>query len=124
MKKIKRRDGTEAMVADDYIIADGESFTIPLTMMDSMRRMIHDGNGGPVGQRPGFLVRDNEADDQAVEAAYREYAATVSERWRHGPGQRSSPKQAEPQTFANPEAARAAAYEQYNRDIQERWRSR
>ena len=118
MKKITRRDGTVALVDDSYVIQDGESFTITLTMM----RMIHDGNGGPVGQRPGFLVRDNEADDQAVEAAYREYAATVSERWRQGPGQRSSPKQAEPQAFANPEAAVAAAYAQYNRDIQERWR--
>src|SRR4029077_16419762 len=122
MKKIRRRDGTMAEVRDDYIIADGESFTIPLTMMDSMRGMIHDGNGGPVGQRPGFLVRDNAAEDQAVEAAYREYAATVSERWRQGSGQGSRPKQAEPQTFANPEAAVAAAYAQYNRDIQERWR--
>ena len=84
---------------------------VPLTMMDARRGMIHDGNGGPVGQRPGFLVRDNEADDQAVEAAYREYAATVSERWRQGPGQRSSPARSEPpQTFENPEAARAAAY--------------
>ena len=27
--------------------------------------MIHDGNGDPVGQRPGFLFSDNEADDQA-----------------------------------------------------------
>ena len=122
MKKIRRKDGTEVMVDDSYILADGEGFTIPLTMMDSMRGMIHDGNGGPVGQRPGFLVRDNEADDQAVEAAYREYAATVSERWRQGPGQRSRPKQAELQTFANPEAAVAAAYAQYNREIQERWR--
>ena len=123
MKKIRRRDGTMAEVADDYIIADGESFTIPLTMMDSMRGMIHDGNGGPVGQRPGFLVRDNEADDQAVEAAYREYDKSISERWRRGPGQRSSPARSEPpQTFDNPEAARAAAYAEYDRTICERWR--
>ena len=82
-----------------------------------------DGNGSPVGQRPGFLVCDDVADDQAREAAYREYAATVSERWRQGPGQRSSPARSEPpQTFGNPEAARIAAYAQYNRDIQERWR--
>ena len=95
MKRIKGRDGVMREVDDDYIIQDGESFTVPLTMMDAMRGMIHDGNGGPAGQRPGFLVRDNEADDQAVEAAYREYAATVSERWRQGPGQRSSPTQAD-----------------------------
>ena len=85
------------------------------------RGMIHDGSGGPVGQRPGFLVRDNEADDQAREDA-REYAATVSERWRQGPGQRSSPARSKPQTFANAEAARAAAYAEYSSSIQERWR--
>jgi hypothetical protein len=123
MKKIRRRDGTEAVVDDSYVIQDGESFSIPISMMDSMRGMIHDGNGGPVGQRPGFLVRDNAAEDQAVEAAYREYAATVSERWRQGPGQRSSPARSEPpQTFDNPEAARAAAYAEYDRTICERWR--
>jgi hypothetical protein len=123
MKKITRRDGTVALVDDSYVIQDGESFTITLTMMDSMRRMIHDGNGGPVGQRPGFLVRDNAAEDQAVEAAYREYAKSISERWRQGPGQRSSPARSEPpQTFDNPEAARAAAYAEYNRTICERWR--
>jgi len=119
MKKITRRDGTVALVDDSYVIQDGESFTITLTMM----RMIHDGNGGPVGQRPGFLVRDNAAEDQAVEAAYREYAKSISERWRQGPGQRSSPARSEPpQTFDNPEAARAAAYAEYNRTICERWR--
>ena len=40
--------------------------------------MIDDGNGGPVGQRPGFLVRDNAAEDRAVEDAYREYAKVIS----------------------------------------------
>ena len=122
MKKIRRRDGTVAEVADDYIIADGESFTIPLAMMDA-RRMVHDGRGNPEGQRPGFLFCVNEADDQAVEAAYREYAKSISERWRQGPGRRSSPARSEPpQTFDNPEAARAAAYAEYNRTICERWR--
>jgi hypothetical protein len=121
MKRIKGRDGVMRAVDDAYVIQDGESCTVSLMMMDS-RSMIHDGNGGPVGQRPGFLVRDNEADDQAREAAYREYAATVSERWRQPQGQRLNRTQPEPQTFANPEAARAAAYAEYNRTIQERWR--
>ena len=38
---------------------------VALPFMDARRGMIHDGNGGPVGQRPGFLFSDNEADDQA-----------------------------------------------------------
>ena len=111
-----------AVVSDDYIIADGEATLVPLSFMDA-KGMIHDGRGNPAGQRPGFLFCDNEADDQAVEAAYREYAKSISERWRQGPGQRSSPARSDPpQTFGNPEAARIAAYAQYNRDIQERWR--
>ena len=123
MKKIRRRDGTMAEVDDGYIIADGESFTIPLAMMDARRGMIHDGRGNPAGQRPGFLVRDNAAEEQAVEAAYREYAQSIAERWRQGPGQRSILARSEPpQTFDNPEAARAAAYAEYNRTICERWR--
>ena len=122
MRTIKSRDGMTREENDDYMLRDGESYIVGLMMMDSMRRMVHDGNGNVAGQRPGFLVCDNAADDQAREDAYREYAATVSERWRQGPGQRSRPKQDEPQTFSNPEAAVAAAYAQYNRDIQERWR--
>ena len=119
--KIKLRDGTVAEVPDSYVLADGESMTIPVSFMDARRGMIHDGRGNPAGQR--FLVRDNAAEDQAVEAAYRENAKSISERWRQGPGQRSSPARSEPpQTFDNPEAARAAAYAEYSRTIQERWR--
>jgi hypothetical protein len=121
--KIRRRDGTMAVVGDDYIIQDGEAMLVPLSFMDARRGRIHDGNGGPVGQRPGFLVRDNAAEDQAVEAAYGEYAKGISERWRQGPGQRPSPARSEPpQTFPDPEAARAAAYAEYNQNISERWR--
>jgi len=122
--KVRGRNGVIREEAEGYVLCDGEAMLIPLSFMDARAR--HD----PRRQRrsgrangPAFLVRDNEADDQAVEAAYREYAATVSERWRQGPGQRSSPARSEPpQTFDNPEAARIAAYAQYNRDIQERWR--
>ena len=59
--KIRRRDGTMAVVGDDYIIQDGEAMLVPLSFMDARCGRIHDGNGGPVGQRPGFLVRDNAA---------------------------------------------------------------
>ena len=122
MKRIKGRDGMILEVDDDYIIRDGESFTVPLTMMDSRSSIIHDSRGHVAGSRPGFSFADNEADDQAREAAYREYAATISERWRQPQGQRSNRTQPEPQPFANAEAARAAAYAEYNRAIQERWR--
>jgi hypothetical protein len=94
-----------------------------MQFMDARRGLIHDGRGNPAGQRPGYLYSDDEEAEQAVATAYTEYSQAIRERWRAGPGQRPSPKQAEPPpTFANPEAARAAAYAQYNRDIQERRR--
>ena len=120
-----RRDGSDARRSMTVTsLRTARRCMIPLTFMDARRGMIHDGNGGPVGQRPGFLVRDNEADEQArrgcLSAVRRRRSASVGV---SGPGQRSSPARSEPpQTFANPEAAVAAAYAEYNRDIQERWR--
>jgi hypothetical protein len=94
--------------------------------MDSSR-MIHDGNGHPAGQRPGFMYSDaNEQAERAVADAYREYDEALGERWRQGPGQRSSQMRSAPQTerrtFDSAEAALADAYAQYDRDISERWR--
>jgi hypothetical protein len=94
--KIRGRDGAIREVDDDYILADGETLMVPLNFMDARRSMIHDGHGNVAGQRPGFLFCDDELTEAAREAAYQEYAATVSERWRKG-----QPKQTEtaPQTF-------------------------
>ena len=127
--KIRQRDGTMREVEDDYILRDGEGFVVPIMLMDARRGMIHDGNGGPVGQRPGFLINDDERAAQAVAAAYAEYDEVLSNRWRLGPGQRSSqagPQAfgAEPQrSFANPRDAVADAYRQYDADISTRWQS-
>ena len=116
--RIKRADGAVVEVDRDFLL-DGETMVIPLTMMDSMRHLIHDGSGGPVGQRPGFLVRDNAAEDQAVETAYEEYAKNLSDRWR-GP---SNPPPPASKTFASREAALEDAYATYDAAISERWRT-
>ena len=70
---------------------------VPLSFMDARRGMIHDGSGGPAGQRPGFLVSDNEAPNRRVEAAYRQYAADIERTVASG-GQGSvrSPARSEP----------------------------
>ena len=68
--KIRKRDGTMREVDDDYMLQDGEALVVPMRFMDARRGMIHDGNGGPVGQRPGFLINDDERAAQAVAAAY------------------------------------------------------
>ena len=87
------------------------------------RVMVHDGNGHPAGQRPGFLYSDgNEQTERARVDAYVEYDQTIRERWRQRPNQPSNQERSEPQTFDSQEAALAAAYAEYNRTIQERWR--
>ena len=118
--KIRRRDGSMVEVADNYILADGETMHIDIAFMDA-RSIIHDGNGGPVGQRPGFLIRDDDQDEAARIEAYESYRQMIGQRWRQGLGQPAKPIEP-PQTFANPEAALAAAYAQYDRTICERWR--
>jgi hypothetical protein len=119
---IKAHDGTIRKEPDDYVLRDGETLVVPRALMDS-RTFIHDGRGNPAGQRPGFLFSD---DDQAeLEAARRQYAADISQRWQSGRWQ-SQPSKPVPaatgKTFDSPEAVLAAAHEQYRRDISERWR--
>ena len=121
--KIRRRDGTMAEVGDDYILQDGEAMTVPPMFMDSKLMVVHDGNGHPAGQRPGFLYSDaNEQAEQALVDAYAQYDAEIGRRWRQRPDQRSNQTQSAPQTFESPGATLAAAYAQYDRDISERWR--
>jgi hypothetical protein len=126
--RIRRRDGTMVEVDDGYILRDGEGFVAEAMFMDA--GLIHDARGRPAGTRPGYLLGDNAAADQARVAAYDAYDQAISERWRLGPGQ---PKPSAPQTvtppptFASPQAAQAArdaAYEQYRRDIEQRWQRR
>ena len=122
--KMRQRDGTMREVDDAYILRDGEAFVVEMRFMDSKGwTIVHDGRGNPAGQRPGFLYSDgNERAEQALADAYRAYDATLGERWRQGPGQRSSQAESKPQTFESPEAALATAYAQYDRAISERWR--
>ena len=101
--KIRKRDGTMAEVGDAYILQDGESLTVGLMFMDAKRGMVRDAAASPQGNDPAFCSATMKRTSRRVEAAYREYAATVSERWRQGPqGQRSNPTQPEPQTFDKP----------------------
>jgi hypothetical protein len=118
--KIRGRDGAIREVNDGYVLRDGETMVVELQFLDA-RTVIHDGNGRRPGQGPGFLVCDDEQAEQAVAAAYRQYAQDISERWRQGLGQPKQPESA-PQTFESPEAALAAAYAEYDRTICERWR--
>ena len=122
--QIRKRDGTMAEVSDDYVLRDGETMRVALRFMDAKGGMIHDGNGHPAGQRPGFLINDDERAAQAVADSYKEYDAALGERWRQGPDQRSARPSSAPRTFDSAEAARADAYRTYDEAISNRWRSK
>jgi hypothetical protein len=90
MKRIRRRDGRVVMVADNYVMQDGETIVVGAMFMDSMDGLdgvqravaldgvhLHDGRGGPVGFRPGFIftapVRGADRSCELRDAAAAEY---------------------------------------------------
>ena len=109
-RKVRGFDGVTREVDDDYVLLDGESVLVDPMIWMRRRSMIHDGNGSPVGQRPGFLVRDDECGRTGgrgcLSGIRRRHQPTLAQ----GPGQRQARRHPTPQTFDNPEAARAAAY--------------
>ena len=115
-------DGTMCEVDDAYILRDGEACIVDMMFVDAGRGMTHDGRGNAPGQRPGFLISDDERAAQAVRDAYAAYDAALSTRWQSNRWQSEPPKPAPsaPQIFDSAEAALADAYRQYDRDISER----
>jgi hypothetical protein len=70
------------------VLRDGHRFRVPLMMQDAMQRDIashaarlHDGRGGPVGHRPGFIY-STDAATQDVAQAYAEYAQQARDAWK------------------------------------------
>src|ERR1700729_4300935 len=63
-------DDNFELVSGRPVLKDGRSFRVPVRLMDSAQRQIrqhftrgllHDGLGGPVGFRPGFVILDDTA---------------------------------------------------------------
>ena len=94
--------------------------------------MIHDGNGGPVGQRPGFLINDDERAAQAVaRLCHTQYGCaqpTMAKRpVANQPIEASDPSTADrhPATAdvrQRGSAHVAAAYAEYDEVLTNRWR--
>ena len=105
--RIRKRDGTVFEAPDDYILQDGESFTVPMHMMDSARRMVH-----------------SDVAQAVLETAHREYRDAIEQRWQSDRWQSKPTERAQPvrQTFDSPQAAVEAAHQQYRHDIENRWR--
>ena len=96
-----RRNGREAGAAEaldeDGILRDGFSVTVPMTMRDSgmtpLQRSIaqsaaqlHDGRGGAVGHRPGYVVSTDASLNDAKERAYATYDAELRDAYKHPQG--------------------------------------
>jgi uncharacterized membrane protein len=65
------------------VLRDGKTIRVPLLMADAARRntpFLHDGYGGPVGGKPGFIVSD--ADQAIRDEAYRQFVAELRDAWR------------------------------------------
>jgi hypothetical protein len=120
--KIRKANGRIIDVPDGYVLEDGDVLSIPLEMMDSMRRstMVRDSRGVVAGSRPGFLFSDGDA---AVEAAHEQYRRDLENRWRSDRFGPAKPAPAAPSSLTG-DAGVAESYAVYNRDIQNRWKSR
>jgi hypothetical protein len=80
-------DNDFQMVNGRPVLKDGARFHVPLKMLDSVQRQIHqhftrgllhDGFGGPVGFRPGFVILDDTALRDAREQARARYIEEIT----------------------------------------------
>jgi hypothetical protein len=90
MMRIRRKDGRIVTVPSGYIMQDGETIVVGAMFMDGMDGLdsvqravatgaarLHDGRGGPVGFKPGFVfsapVCDADRSCELRDAAAAEY---------------------------------------------------
>jgi hypothetical protein len=123
------------------VLRDGGRATVGLMMADAARRgsaMLHDGHGGRVGSRPGFIV--NDAAERTRREAWEQSCHDLRDAWKtpdiqvgaYGP---SSPGSLEPvRSYAAPfdphqpfsmadaQAIRDAAYREMCPELANAWR--
>jgi hypothetical protein len=81
-------DDNFELVSGRPVLKDGRSFRVPVRLMDSAQRQLrehftrgpqlHDGYGGPVGFRPGFVMLDSTALRDAREQARARYVEEIT----------------------------------------------
>jgi hypothetical protein len=129
------RDGrlVDASVALDErgCVKDGFGLRTPMQFMDSMQREIattrstrlHDGQGGPVGHKPGFVYASDASVYAARDEARAEYMKNLSDAWcrdQRPPGASTTV----PRTMdeASAQAIRDAAYLEMCSELTNAWR--
>ena len=89
---------------DDFdengVLRDGHSVRVPMMMRDGMTPLqravaqhslamrLHDGRGGPIGHKPGFVYSTDASLNDAKERAYAAYDAELRDAYKHPQGWR------------------------------------
>jgi hypothetical protein len=117
------------------ILRDGSRITVSMMMADAARResssLLHDGYGGPVGGKPGFIVSD--ASRAIRDEVYRQSVIELNNAWRSTRGI-APPAEAAPMSAADAvrtdlttltmrlNDARRSAYDAYREELTNAWR--
>ena len=79
------RHGNRRIAEAGEILQDGERVHVPSLFMDGSPQLLHDGMGNAAGHKPGYAFASGPAArvaDAALDAARREYDATLTDAWR------------------------------------------
>jgi hypothetical protein len=117
------------------ILRDGGRIRVGLLMADAARRgaaMLHDGHGGPVGGKPGFIITDES--ERIRNEAYRASVSELSNAWRGPSGDAAPSAETAPMSYADAictdlhiliarlNDARRSAYEAHVHELTNAWR--
>jgi hypothetical protein len=119
------------------VLREGRSYRVSMMMHDAnsvqraiaaARAQLHDGFGGPVGGKPGFVVSD--AGQATRDQAYRQMCDELRNAWRQTVGNaapsatvtRSDTAPRHPISAADAQAIRDAAYREMCDELTNAWR--
>jgi hypothetical protein len=124
---------------DDYdergVLKDGRKIRVSLMMRDGMSPLqravaqhsvamrLHDGFGGPVGHKPGYVFSTDASLNDAKERAYAAYDAELCEAYKHPQGCCGDIEASDEAHDARAVMdKRARAYAVYDADLANAWR--
>jgi hypothetical protein len=113
------------------VLRDGKAIRVGLMMADAARRshpFLHDGCGGPIGGKPGYIVSD--AGQATRDEPYRQMCDKLRNAWRQPTGNaspgatmtRSEAAPRHPITAADAQTIRDAAYREMCDELTNAWR--
>jgi hypothetical protein len=122
---------------DDDVVPDGGRISVPMEFMDSVQfeiatntrargTRLHDGQGGPVGHKPGFVYASDASVYAAREETRAEYIKNLSDAWRSDrqPADAASTTVPRMMDEASAQAIRDAAYLRMCNELSNAWRTK